>query len=650
MTRTPRRVSAALRLEPLESRTLLSASDLLVRFAGSAPTPAATRALQRLGAEVVRSYADGPSVVKLPATVDAVLAARRLERVPGVLYAEPDGSIATGRAVYPSDSALGQQWGLNASNDVDIDAPEAWGVTPGSTSVVVAVLDTGVDVSHPELSGRLWVNPREIPGNGRDDDGNGFADDIHGWDFALNTGAMRDNDGHGTHVSGIIAAQANNGGTIGVAPAVKVMPLRFIDDSGEGAISDAVDGIYYAVANGARVINASWGGGSPSQALADAIRYAGSQNVVFVTAAGNERVNNDNVRSYPPSYRYSNTLAVAAVDASGRLASFSNYGPRTVDIAAPGVSVLSTVPGGYEMMSGTSMATPYVSGVVALVLSVNPSASAAQVVQWVIGTAKPMASLSGRVVSGGMVSAGRAVGAIPTSKPEAQTVNPPATPTASATQTDNEVRAKILGTEEYYRRTGGTASRFVSALHQAVIGRGADRATLLQLVSQLQRGVSREQVARTLLSQLAAQQLKVAEWLVHDLKLSVPATMLAGRADVSSLASMLASGTPDNDVRAALFDTSTYRAAQGNTPEGFVAGLYRDVLGRGLSANELGLWVGRLSRGQSYYEVARAILASPEARQAKVAGWMMRDLGWSGSLEQAKANAVVVEIASWLRG
>ncbi len=613
----------------------------------------ASRALERLGAEVVRSYSDGPTVLKLPASVNVDVAARQLGRLPGVLYAERDGTVATS-AVYPSDSALGQQWGLNAANDVDVDAPEAWGVTPGSSSVIVAVLDTGMDVSHPELAGRLWVNPGEIPGNGRDDDGNGFADDVNGWDFSLDTGAMRDLDGHGTHVSGIIAAQANNGfGTVGVAPAVRLMPVRFIGANGEGAISDAVDGIYYAVANGARVINASWGGGGYSQALADAIRYAGSRNVVFVTAAGNDRLNLDNGKSYPASYRYSNTLNVAAVDASGRLASFSNYGSRTVDVAAPGVNILSTVPGGYETMSGTSMATPFVSGVVALVTSMNPAATAAQVVQWVIGTAKPMAGLSGRVISGGMVSAGRAVGAIPTTRPVAQTVNPPATPprdtTPAASQTDDDVRAKILGSEEYYRRAGGTPSGFVSAVYQAVIGRPVDRSTLLKLVGQLQRGTSRQQIARSLTSQSAARQLKVARWLVSDLHLAIPPATLAGRPDVNSLAAMLASGTPDSDVRAALLDTSTYRSAHGDTPQGFVAGLYQDVLGRGLSENEMALWVGRLQRGQSTFEIARAILASPEARQTRVALWMMQDLGWGGTLEQVKANATVVEIASWLR-
>jgi subtilisin family serine protease len=641
-------------LEPLEPRTLLSAGELLVRLAGSSPTPAAAHALARLGAEVVRSYPDGPSVLRLPTGVDPAAAARQLARVPGVAYAEADGIIRA-RAVFPSDARLGEQWGAHQANDVDVDAPEAWGVTPGNPGVVVAVVDTGMDVTHPELAGRVWTNPGEVPGNGRDDDRNGYVDDVGGWDFTLDTGAMRDLDGHGTHVSGIIAAQANNGtGVAGVAPGVRLMPLRFIGASGDGAISDAVDAIYYAVANGARVINASWGGGDYSQALADAIRYAGTRNVVFVTAAGNERANNDAVRNYPPAYRFGNTLSVAAVDASGRLASFSNFGARTVDVAAPGVDVLSTVPGGgYDTMDGTSMAAPFVSGVVALVASINPAATATQIVQWVTGTAKPLAGLAGRVASGGIVSAGRAVGAIPL--PAAQVVRPPASVPAApatpqaATLRDDDVRAMILGTDDFYRRVGGTPARFVAALHQVVTGRPIDRAAQSRLLTALQRGQSRQQVARSLLSQSPAQAMKVAQWLADDLRLNVPTATLAAGRDVASLAALLVAGTPDNDVHAALLDASPYRAAQGDTPQGFITGLYRDALGRGLSPAELDFWMAQLQQGKTTYQVARAILAAPEAQQTKVARWMIRDLGWTGTFEALKANPVIVALAAQLR-
>jgi subtilisin family serine protease len=659
MPRPPRRAPAAPRLESLEPRTLLSAGELLVRLAGPAPTPAAARALGRLGAEVVRSYPDGPSVVRLPDGIDPAAAARQLSRVPGVAYAEADRTVRT-QGVIPNDARLGEQWGVEQANNVDVDLPEAWGLTPGSPAVVVAVVDTGMDVTHPDLAGRLWANPGEVPGNGRDDDRNGYVDDVHGWDFTLNTGVMRDTDGHGTHVSGIIAAQANNGaGVAGVAPGVRLMPLRFIGAGGDGAVSDAVDAIYYAVAQGARVINASWGGGGYSQALADAIRYAGSRNVVFVTAAGNERANNDSVRSYPSAYRFGTTLSVAAVDASGRLASFSNYGARTVDVAAPGVDVLSTVPGGgYDLMDGTSMAAPFVSGVVALVASINPAATATQIVQWVTGTAKPLPGLAGRVVGGGIVSAGRAVGAIPLSNPAAQAVNPPTTrpsaPTPAsptvATLRDDDVRAMILGTDEYYRRVGGTPARFVAAMHLAVTGRPIDAATRSRLLSQLQRGQGRQQVARGLLAQSAAQGMKVAQWLVDDLRLNVPPATLAAGRDVAALAALLVSGTPDNDVHAALLDASPYKAAQGGTPQGFVTGLYRDALGRGIAPAELAYWTGQLAQGRSTYEVARVILAAPEAQQTKVARWAIRDLGWSGTFAQLKANPAIVSLAAQLRG
>jgi subtilisin family serine protease len=190
----------------------------------------------------------------------------------------------------------------------------------------------------------------------------------------------------------------------------QIMPLKVLDSTGSGTDAEIVSAIDFAVQHGARVINASWGGGPPSQAVANAISYAGSQGAVFVTAAGNSGTNDDAAPFYPASYRLPNEIAVAAINQAGGLAGFSNFGAKTVALAAPGVNILSTVPGGYAYMSGTSMATPYVSGVVALVAALNPSDTAAQLVQQVLSTTKPLPSLAGKTTTGGIVDAARAVG------------------------------------------------------------------------------------------------------------------------------------------------------------------------------------------------------------------------------------------------
>jgi subtilisin family serine protease len=227
-----------------------------------------------------------------------------------------------------------------------------------------------------------------------------------------NNADVQDDNGHGTHVSGIIAAAGNNGiGVAGVNWNAEIMPLKVLDQSGNGRDDATVAAINFAVQHGARVINASWGGGPYSQAVADAISAAGSHGVIFVTAAGNNGSNDDTYPFYPASYQLPNEIAVAAVDAAGNLASYSNYGARTVALAAPGTQILSTVPGGYAFESGTSMAAPFVSGVVSLVVGLHPTYTAAQVVNQVLTTTKPLASLAGRTTTGGIVDAAGAVGA-----------------------------------------------------------------------------------------------------------------------------------------------------------------------------------------------------------------------------------------------
>ncbi len=326
--------------------------------------------------------------------------------------------------VTPSDDRFGSLWGLNNTGqsggtpDADIDAPEAWNITTGSRDVVIAVIDTGVDWTHPDLVANLWWNDREIPGNGIDDDGNGFVDDVRGWDFVDNDADPMDINGHGTHVAGTIGAVGNNGfGVVGVSWNVTIMPLRFIGSNGRGSTSDAIQAVNYATMMkrdyGVNVVatNNSWGGGGYSTALRNAINAAAAQDILFIAAAGNgdddgRPINNDTTPHYPASYSASNIISVAATDRRDQLASWSNYGATTVHLAAPGVSILSTTPGNrYSTYNGTSMAAPHVSGVVALLAAANPNASAAEIKAAILNSVDPLPSLAGKTVTGGRLNA-----------------------------------------------------------------------------------------------------------------------------------------------------------------------------------------------------------------------------------------------------
>lgn len=256
---------------------------------------------------------------------------------------------------------------------------EAWNLTEGSRDVIVAVVDSGVDYTHPDLRNNIWVNSSEQNGlPGVDDDHNGFVDDVYGWDFANNRPNAMDDHGHGTHCAGIIGAEKNGIGTVGVSPKVRIMPLKFLNAQGSGDTLAAIGAIRYAVAMGARVISNSWGGGGYSVLLDQAIQDAVGRGVVFVAAAGNSAADNDFRPNYPASYP--NVIAVASTDEQDGLSSFSNYGTRSVLVAAPGSRILSSIPGlRWAESSGTSMATPQVAGAIALGLSLRPSAGVAQI-------------------------------------------------------------------------------------------------------------------------------------------------------------------------------------------------------------------------------------------------------------------------------
>jgi subtilisin family serine protease len=330
------------------------ADELIIKFKNTTAAAAfkkkhpmkQKKKLNSIGAEIVK-VDEGTDIESLVST---------LEKDPSIEYVQPNYKYTT--ADLPNDPAFSRMWGLHNTgqsilgtagvNDVDIDYPEALQEFTSGTpqqQVVVGVIDTGIDYTHPDLMDNIWTNPGEIANNGLDDDKNGYIDDIHGWDFYHNDASTfdaEDGDDHGTHVAGTIAAKGNNAlGVTGIAPNVKIMTLKFIGPDGSGSTSDAILAIEYAKKMGVKITNNSWGGPEYDQALKDAIDKS---NILIVAAAGNEGLNNDQEPGYPASFDSPNIISVAAIDNSGNLADFSNYGSISVDIAAPGTSILSTVP------------------------------------------------------------------------------------------------------------------------------------------------------------------------------------------------------------------------------------------------------------------------------------------------------------------
>lgn len=315
-------------------------------------------------------FASGGEVLKLKGKMTVEELVDVLGALNSVEYAGFDYIM---RALeLPDASEYSQLWGMDK-----IDAPEAWEIDQGNPEVIVAVIDTGVQMDHPDLAANIWTNSEEIPGNGIDDDGNGYTDDVHGYDFHNNDGDPSDDQGHGTHCAGTIAAEANDVGVVGVAPNIKIMPLKFLDAEGSGSFSNAVLAIDYAEEMGAQVISASWGGYTYTidTSMTNAIdSFSG----VFVAASGNDNINLDTYTLWgilpiyhaPASYPNESIVSVASIDLGGDLSSFSNYGMTTVDLVSPGRNILSTIPDDtYGTKSGTSMATPHVAGVVALMIS-----------------------------------------------------------------------------------------------------------------------------------------------------------------------------------------------------------------------------------------------------------------------------------------
>jgi len=315
------------------------------------------------------------------------------------------------------DPLFGDQWGLENTGqlggtvDADIDAPEAWLETTGDPGQIIAVIDTGVDLDHPDLVDRIWTNPGEIAGNSIDDDANGYIDDVNGWDM-LNGDPSPDDESvisHGTQVTGVAVAASNGVGIVGVAPETTVMPIRACGSSGSCPLSAIVEGIHYAIDNGAQVINLSLGSHSLDRALVDAVAAANTAGVLVIAAAGNDGTNNDIWPMYPASIDLPNVISVAATDRYDNLASFaggggSNYGPSTVDLAAPGKEIVTTVIGGWGEATGTSFAVPMVAGAASLVRAVRPTAGPSELKQILFDTVDVLGSLEAKTVAGGRLN------------------------------------------------------------------------------------------------------------------------------------------------------------------------------------------------------------------------------------------------------
>lgn len=448
----PKRGSTRLALESLEVRTVPTASAIAPQWFKHATLPAITPAVANLQRSqwivelkpaqtaTLRTVDDAAKFLKVPGTrIDVIMGLgeqgvflvrgfgnpaaikNTIERLPSV------ASISTNNVVrateWSNDPESSKLWGLNnqgqvingvaGTPDADIDLPEALAHATIQTQVVVGIVDTGIDYNHPDLRDNMWKNPGEIAGNNRDDDGNGFIDDVYGFNFVNNTGNPMDDDEHGTHVAGTIAASLNNSqGVAGIASgAAKLMAIKFLDANGSGTYANAIRALNYATMMSSRgvnlkILNNSWGGYGTVPALEDAVNATNAAGMLFVASAGNESNDNDGeFKAIPASYAASNIISVAATNNLDELASFSNYGVTTVDLAAPGVGILSTTPGNrYQSFNGTSMAAPHVAGALALAWACHPDKTSTEIQDALFGSVDNLDSLDGAVATGGRLN------------------------------------------------------------------------------------------------------------------------------------------------------------------------------------------------------------------------------------------------------
>jgi subtilisin family serine protease len=407
--------------------------ELLVKYRPESSATAKENSHRKLGASKIREFRSlRLHHVKLKKGMTVEEGIKEYKKDPNVEYAEPD-YIYTVNSV-PNDTYFGTLWGLlnsgqtGGTSGADIKATSAWDLTKGSSDVVVAVIDSGIDYTHEDLAANIWVNPVEIPGNGIDDDGNGYIDDIHGIDTYNSDTNPMDDHGHGTHVAGTIGALGNNGtGVVGVNWNVRIIACKFLNAGGSGSTSDAVECLQYIKGlrdKGVNIVatNNSWGGGGYSQALYDAINA--QRELLFIAAAGNDSSNNDFVNHYPSSYKLPNVISVAASDHNDGKASFSNYGKRTVHVGAPGSNITSLRAAGTDMYgdghtfvplgdsnakymraSGTSMATPHVTGLAALIAAQDQERDWRTIKNLILSSGTAIPAMDGATITGRRINA-----------------------------------------------------------------------------------------------------------------------------------------------------------------------------------------------------------------------------------------------------
>jgi len=411
--------------------TKVTRPELLVKFKSGISQETVERITSGFHDQVEDQIEADPGLTSIDdlddnADVDATVASYRA--LPEVEYAEPNYDIELDEATgghdhpHPQDPQFGEQWALEntGQNDgtegADISAAEAWTKTTGSNKVVVAVLDSGVDYTHMDLANNIWIRPANIAPY--EDRQLGTVQDLHGYNAVDNNDDPMDENGHGTHCAGIIGAEGGkNIGIAGVNWTVQIMPLKFMNAGGFGTTKDAIEAINYVIDRhnhgvNVRIISASWGSTMKSRSLEDVIRKANDAGILFVAASGNASTDNDRSPHYPSSYNLPNVISVAALDRNDKLTSFSNYGVKSVHIAAPGKDILSTWLGdSYEEHSGTSMATPVVSGVAALILAKEPQLTIDELRRRLFDSVDKLESLQGKVATGGRINAAKAVGA-----------------------------------------------------------------------------------------------------------------------------------------------------------------------------------------------------------------------------------------------
>ncbi len=587
-----------------------AADEVVIRFAGR-QEPAAARAVRtQVGAGVARVLDGlGGQVWSVPPGVSAEGVAARAAALPGVVWARPRVDYAL--AADPGDPLLGLQWALENTGqavggvagrpDADIDAFAAWDASLGA-GVLVAVVDSGVEVSHPDLAPNVWANPGESgagrEANGVDDDANGLVDDVNGWDFVPDADGVGSPDpghgvGHGTHVAGILAARSGNGiGGAGVAPRASLMALDAFDSTSSSLPDYALaEAILYARDRGARIVNLSLTGGF-SQALSDAV--AASPGVLFVAAAGNSGVNVDAAPSYPCALGFPQVVCVAATNSLDQRAGLSNYGPGQVDLAAPGTAIASTYLGGqYAYLTGTSMATPAVAGAAALALAVRPNLTVAQLKSLLLASADRLAALSGLVGSGGRLNASGVVRA-------ALAIDPYDPRTAPVEQ----VRA------------------FVEELYQVFLGRSPDAGGWDAWTAALRNGsLTRAQAALGF-----ARSTEYATTYVRGAYLDV----LGRPADAAGLRSwrdaMVGGLVDEAGVTVALLASEEFFAASGRELGRWVGQMYTRILGRAPDAGGLATWTA-VAAAQGRAAAAAAVVQSRESALLRVAGLYQSVLG-----------------------